>query len=132
MSNEVEKIYVLKLFLQNNFKGYIVGGRCWNGLTSLFFFTGKNLLYFLMLNSHSFLTLQKQPLEVFYKKKCSRNFTKFTGQLFLLFLRSTSGGCFCNVILSIIPLSGLICFIMYFQLAAINKCPSRKTSRHGT
>ena len=68
MSNEVEKIYVLKLFLQNIFKGCIVGGRRWNGLTSLFFFTGKNLLYFLMLNSHSFLTLQKQPPEVFYKK----------------------------------------------------------------
>ena len=129
MSNEVEKIYVLKLFLQNSFNGCIVGGRRWNGLSSLFFFTGKNLLYFLMLNSHSFLTLQKQPPEVFYKKKCSRNFTKFTGQLFL---RSTSGGCFCNVVLSIIPLSGLICFIMYFQLAAINKCPSRKTSRHRT
>ena len=62
MSNEVEKvikyIYVMKLLLRNNFAGCTVGARRWHGLMSLFFFLGKNVLYFLMLNLHSFLTLR--------------------------------------------------------------------------
>ena len=61
ISNEVEKIikyiYIWKLLLQNNFTGSTMEGRRWNGLASLFCFLGKNLLYFLMLNLHGFVTL---------------------------------------------------------------------------
>ena len=50
MSNEVEKtlnyIFVLKLFLQNNFKRCTVGRRCWNGLNPFSFLSRENVVVF--------------------------------------------------------------------------------------
>ena len=79
MSNEVEKIieyiYILKLFLQNNFTGCTVERKRWNVLTSLFFFLGKNILYFFMLNLQ--FSRDSRP-ELFRKKVVLKNFAKFT------------------------------------------------------